>query len=138
MDKVSRIVAAALLASTMAYTAPALAVDTTAEDFVVSLSADFSRGDLATVQAKIQELQALGLDGIRFDGVLMISIEQLMALLGQVQSGDVSGSTASSTLLNYVESADDVAFVNGGIVMATADLGVGGVPGSVFPAGSAG
>jgi hypothetical protein len=138
MDKVSRIVAAALLASTMAYSAPAFAVDTTAEEFVVSLSADFSRGDLATVQAKLQELQALGLDGIRFDGVLMISIEQLIALLNQVQAGSISGATAASTLLAYVEGADVVVFVNGGIVMTIADLNVGTVPGSVFPAGSAG
>ena len=137
MDKVSRIAAAALIASTMAVTSPAFAVETTAEDFVASLSTDFSRGDYATVLAKLNELQRLGLDGIVFDDQ-MISIEQLIALLNQVQAGGVSGANAAATLLAYLDAAAQVRFVNGGILTTTADIGPAGGFGSVFPAGSAG
>lgn len=134
--KIGRIAAAALIASGMTYASPALAVDTTAEDFVVGLSSDFSRGDLTTVLAKLEELKRLGLEGILFDNQ-MVSIDQLIALLTSVQQGDLSGAGVAAILLAHVDDADLVRFVNGGIFATTADLNVG-VPGSVFPAGSAG
>jgi hypothetical protein len=138
MDKISRIAAAALLASSMSYAAPAFAVDTTAEDFVVALSADFSTGDLGRILAKLQELQRLGLDGILFDNDEFVSVEKLIALLGDVQDGDLTGAGVAATLLAYIEQSDQVRFIDGGVYMNTADLGDGAPAGSVFPAGSAG
>jgi hypothetical protein len=138
MDKISRIAAAALLASSMSYAAPAFAVDTTAEDFVVALSADFSSGDLARILAKLQELQRLGLDGILFDNDQFVSIEKLVALLSDVQDGDLTGAGVAATLLAFVEAADEVRFIDGGVFMTTADIGEDLPAGSVFPAGYAG
>ena len=138
MDKINRIVAAALLASSMAAVTPALAVDTTAEDFVVGLSSDFSQGDLATVLAKLNELKRLRFEGIMFDHDQMISVDRLIALLTAVQGGSTSGASVAASLLAYVQAADVVRFIMGGIYMTAADLNVGAVPGSVFPAGSAG
>lgn len=138
MDKISRIVAAALLASSIAAVTPAIAVDTTASDFVVALSSDFSSGDLTTIQAKLTELQRLGIEGIMVDDE-MISVERLLALLNDVQGGSLTGNRVAASLLAAINSALDVRFINGGIYSTTADLSVGAVPqGSVFPAGSAG
>jgi hypothetical protein len=138
MDKISRIIAAAMMASGFAYVAPALAVDTTAEEFVVALSGDFSQGDHALALAKLDELKSLGFDGIMFDNDQIISIDQLIALLGDIQNGTHSGSAVAEMLLAYIRDADLVRFVRGGIYTTVADLDVGTVPGSVFPAGSAG
>lgn len=138
MDKISRIVAAALLASSIASVTPAVAVDTTASDFVVALSSDFSSGDVTTIQAKLAELQRLGIEGIMVDDEMM-SVERLIALLNDVQNGSVAGSRVGASLLAAISSAVNVRFINGGIYSQTADLTVGTVPdGSVFPAGSAG
>ena len=139
MDKISKIAAAALLASSIAYVSPALAVDTTAEDFVVALSSDFSQGDLATIQSKLNEMKRQGFDGVMFDNDQMVSIDRLLALLADVQAGGVSGDRVAATLLAYLRAADRVRFIMGGIYAATADLGTGepGV-GTSFPAGSAG
>lgn len=137
MDKISRIVAAALLASSIASVTPAVAVDTTASDFVVALSSDFSSGDLVTIQAKLAELQRLGIEGIMVDDEMM-SVERLLALLNEVQNGSLAGSRVAASLLAAINSAVNVRFINGGIYSLTADLNVGTVPGSVFPAGSAG
>ena len=136
MDKISKIVAAALMASGFAYVAPALAVDTTAEEFVVALSSDFSQGDHALVLAKLNELKGLGFEGILFDDDQMISIDQLIALLGDIQNGTQSGAGVAALLLAYLQDAGRVRFVAGGIFVDVADLNVG--TGSVFPAGSAG
>ena len=138
MDKISRIVAAAMFASGIAYVTPALAVDTTAEDFVVALSTDFSQGDLAAALAKLQELKSLGFDGIAFDTGQMITVDTLIALLTAVQNGEQSAASVAATLLAYVQAADTIRFLNGGIFTQTADLNAGVAPGSVFPAGSAG
>ena len=138
MDKISRIVAAAMFASSIAYVTPALAVDTTAEDFVVALSTDFSQGDLAAALAKLQELKSLGFDGIAFDTGQMITVDTLIALLTAVQNGEQSAASVAATLLAYVQAADTIRFLNGGIFTQTADLNAGVAPGSVFPAGSAG
>ena len=138
MDKISRIVAAAMFASSIAYVTPALAVDTTAESFVVALSTDFSQGDLAAALAKLNELKSLGFDGIVFDTDQMISVDGLIALLTAVQNGEQSAASVAATLLAYVQNADSIRFLNGGIFTQTADLNAGVLPGSVFPAGSAG
>jgi hypothetical protein len=138
MDKISKIIAAAMMASGFAYVTPALAVDTTAEEFVIALSSDFSQGDHALVLAKLTELKSLGFDGIMFDNDQIVSIDDLIALLEAVQNGTQSGSAVAAMLLAYLRDADLVRFVMGGLYATVADLNVGTVPGSIFPAGSAG
>jgi hypothetical protein len=138
MDKISRIVAAAMFASSIAYITPALAVETTAEDFVVALSTDFSQGDFAAALAKVQELKSLGFTGIMFDSEQLISVDKLIELLTAVQNGELSGASVAASLLAYLQAADYTRFIMGGIITQTADLNGGVAPGSVFPAGSAG
>lgn len=137
MDKVSRIVAAALLASAFAYNVPAFAVQTTAEDFVAGLSSDFSKGDIDRAIAKLNELKRLGFEGIMFDGE-MVSVDQMLALLADVQSGAVSGEQAAATLLAYLNASAGARFVMGGVLVTVADLNAGAGAGTIFPAGSAG
>lgn len=137
MDKISRIVAAALFASGIATVTPALAVDTTAKDFTIALSGDFSNGDYGTIQAKLSELQLVGIEGILVDDE-MISLSRLMQLLADVQAGNVAPGSAAASLLAAVTDSEVVRFINGGIYTDTADLSVGVPAGSVFPAGSAG
>ncbi len=138
MDKVSRIAAAALLASSLAYATPTFAVQTTAEDFLVGLSADFSSGNYQTVVAKLEELKGLGFEGFIFGTMQMITIDELIALLNQVQGGDLAGASVAAAFLAYLDSAESVRFVMGGMFTTTADLNVGTTAGSIFPAGSAG
>lgn len=137
MDKINRIAAAALLASTMAYATPALSVDTSAEQFVIGLSGDFSQGNLTNVLAKLDELKRLGFEGVMFDDDQMVSVNALIDLLGDVQQGEVAGERVAATLLAYLNAADEVRFVMGGIFTTAADLNAG-VEGSTFPAGYAG
>jgi hypothetical protein len=137
MDKINRIAAAALLASTMAYATPALSVDTSAEQFVIGLSGDFSQGNLTNVLAKLDELKRLGFEGVMFDDDQMVSVNALIDLLGDVQQGEVAGERVAATLLAYLNEADEVRFVMGGIFTNVADLNAG-VEGSTFPAGYAG
>lgn len=138
MDKISRIAAAALVASSLAYATPALAVQTTAEDFVIGLSSDFSAENLSAVILKLEELKRLGFEGILFGTVQMVTVDKLIELLTDVQEGDLSGARVAATLLGYLEEADSARFVMGGIFATTADLNLGGEGGSIFPAGSAG
>lgn len=137
MDKISKIVAAALFASSIATVTPALAVDTSAREFTIALSADFSNSNYATIQAKLAELQQAGIEGILVDDE-MISIARLMQLLNDVQAGNVAPGSAAATLLAAVTNSEVVRFITGGIYSETADLNVGVPAGSVFPAGSAG
>ncbi len=138
MDKVSRIVAAAIFASSIAAVTPALAVDTTAEDFVIGLSSNFSQGDLDVIFSKLTELKRLNFEGVMFDSDEMVSIDRLLALLEEVKAGGTSGGNVSATLLALVRAADQIRFVKGGIFMTVADLNFGTGSGNVFPAGSAG
>ena len=141
MDKISKIVAAALLASAISHTVPAIAATTTAEQFVLGLSSDFSDNDLTTIIAKLNELKQLGFEGILFDTDQMVSVDQLLLYLNGVQSGQQNGDGVAAMLLAWLEDSDVVRFIGGGTASQTADLTVDVAstgPGFVFPAGSAG
>jgi hypothetical protein len=138
MDKIHKIAAAALFASGVAIVTPALAVQTTAENFVGALSSDFSRGNLGTALAKLSELKRLGITGIMFDRQ-QVSVDQLIALLTDIQAGNTTGSQVSASLLAYLQDANSIRFVKDGVLVAVADLNVTGAAlGTQFPAGSAG
>jgi hypothetical protein len=138
MDKIHKIAAAALFASGVAIVTPALAVQTTAENFVGALSSDFSRGNLGTALAKLSELKRLGITGIMFDRQ-QVSVDQLIALLTDIQAGNTTGSQVSASLLAYLQDANSIRFVKDGVLVVVADLNVTGAAlGTQFPAGSAG
>lgn len=137
MDKVTRIVAAALVASGVAYATPAFSVQTTAEEFVLGLSSDFSAGNHAQILVKLQELKQLGFEGILFDNQI-VSIDRLIALLNDVQNGVLPSDQVAASLLAHLQQASLVSFVGSGIVVSSADLSTQGAAGSIFPAGSAG
>lgn len=122
----------------MAFTSPSLAVETTANDFIAGLSSDLGSGNLAAAIAKLEELKQLGFEGILFDTNQLLSVDELIALLTQIQQGDLTGANVAAMLLAYLEGADTVRFVMGGILTTTADLNVGTSGTSIFPAGSAG
>ena len=138
MNKIHQIAAAALFASGVAIVTPALAVQTTAENFAGALSSDFSTGNLDTVLAKLGELKRLGITGIMFDRQ-RISVDSLLALLTDIQAGKATGSQVSASLLAHLQDANTVRFVKDGVLVTVADLNVtGAAQGTQFPAGSAG
>lgn len=141
MDKISKIVAAAILASAISHAAPAIAATTTAEQFVVGLSSDFSDRDYTTIVAKLNELKQLGFEGILFDTDQMVSIDQLLLWLQAAQNGQQDAAGIAAMLLAWLEDSEIVRFIGGGTASQTADLTVdvaSSGPGLVFPAGSAG
>ncbi len=138
MDKVTKIAAAALVAGSLAWVSPAFTAQTTAEDFVIGLSSDFQNNDVATVLAKLQELQSLGFEAVVIGGQ-RIPIEELLALLNDVRNGTSDGAAVAAMLLAYLSQPGEARFVQGGVLLTSADLNVTGAPpGTVFPAGSAG
>jgi hypothetical protein len=134
MNKVSKIALAAAFAAGLAVTTPALAVYTTATDFVAGLSADFVNGDLASIESKLMEVAAQGFEGVLVDGQLM-SMDRLRGLLAEVRSGERSARQVAAALADLLSDARYVAFVRGD--MRVGGLDVGGAGGAEFPAGSA-
>jgi hypothetical protein len=142
MDKVEKIIAAALVAASMSQATPALSAVTTAEEFVQGLSADFTASNYASIRAKLDGLNRQGFEGVRVDDVMagesvrssLISIARLVELLSEVQANRLDSRAVAAALQRAIEGAENVVFLAGSYQATYADPeGTG----TVFPAGSA-
>ena len=134
MNRVSKIALAAALTAGLA-TTPAMAVETTARDFVAGLSSDFAAGDLTSVQVKLNQLSQQGFEGIKVD-IKMVTLARLMTLLGDVRQGGLDGVRVAASLDKLLQTSVKLRFIFGDVQVNTVDIGGGG-GGAQFPAGSA-
>ncbi len=100
------------------------------------LSSDFAVGNLADVQAKLDELKKSGFEGVLVDK-RRVPLANLIEILSKVRAGSVDANRIAAQLNAIIARADQVRFIVGDIKVGSADLG-GGSKGPMFPAGSAG
>ncbi|MHA1549622.1 MAG: hypothetical protein ACTSYE_11895 [Alphaproteobacteria bacterium] len=131
MNKMSKIALAVALSASLVHTTPVLAVETTARDFVQSLSLDFAAEDLISVEFKLNQLSEQGFEGIYVDGRL-VTVERLVWFLSNVRAGDLDGDRVAASLEKLLSEASRFQFIYGDVRFDTVDL-----RGPVFPAGSA-
>ena len=100
------------------------------------LSSDFAVGNLADVQAKLDELKTSGFEGILVDKQ-KVPLANLIEALSKVRAGSVDPSRIAAQLNTLIARADQVRFIVGDIKVGSTDLD-SGKKGPMFPAGSAG
>ncbi len=100
------------------------------------LSSDFAVGNFGSVQSKLDDLKKSGFEGIMADNQ-KVTLARLTEILGQVRAGNVNSDRVAAQLHQIIAHAARVRFIVGDIRVGSADLDKG-VPGAMFPAGSAG